>query len=174
MGRNAGLDDSQYQAMVARLTGDEMRKANGQAVLSGARVIGKATVANFASGTRFKAVNEYRPGKGGAARRLRLAPVRLFKKGREPFAVVRITEDFRARFFELGTRTRTTKGRLRIGRTRVNGHVRIVRKGKPSNRGRITARRYFESAVRSNGRSVLDSLGRRVRAAVIRIAGRKG
>ena len=51
--------------------------------------------------------------------------------------------DYRLRFFELGTKERRTKSHRRWGQ----GRKGIKRSGKPGNRGRIIASKFFNKAV---------------------------
>ncbi|UVQ81055.1 hypothetical protein NXW35_07285 [Parabacteroides distasonis] len=164
------VDISEYNRMVDRLTGKEMDKAMISAVRSGGQIIRRRTIQNFGSGTAFKAFNVYKD-RNGSTKRLPLVRLNVNKKTKD--AVVDILGDFRAKFFELGTKRRFTKGYRVTGMKRKGARLYLTRSGKPANRGIITGRRYFRKAQDSEESKVLDDMEKRVMRAVIRIGRKK-
>lgn len=117
------VDISEYNRMVDRLTGKEMDKAMISAVRSGGQIIRKRTIQNFGSGTAFKAFNVYKD-RNGSTKRLPLVRLNVNKKTKD--AVVDILGDFRAKFFELGTKRRFTKGHRVTGMKRKGARLYLT------------------------------------------------
>lgn len=164
------VDIEEYNRLLQRLTSDEVQKAMTYAVRSGANQLRKKTVENFGTGTKFKAYNVYRDRNGGT-KRLPLVTVKLGRNKQS--ATVHILGDFRARFFELGTKRRTTKGRKITGEYRKGNRTYMARIGKPANRGIITERRYFAKAQDSEETKVLGEMQTRVEKKIVQIGRRK-
>lgn len=164
------VDIEEYNRLLRRLTSDEVQRAMTYAVRSGANRIRKKTVENFASGTKFKAYNVYRD-RSGSTKRLPLVSVKLGKNKQS--ATVHILGDFRAKFFELGTRRRTTKGRKITGEIRRGNRSYLTRTGQPANRGAITRRRYFAKAQDSEGTKVLGEMQDRMEKKIVQIGRKK-
>lgn len=163
------VDISEFNRLAARLTGEEMDKAVVSAVRSGGQIIRRKTIRNFATGTAFKAFNVYK--RGGSSKRLPLVRLTVNKRGKS--ATVDILGDFRAKFFELGTKSRYTKGRRITGLRRRGRRIYLTRKGKPGYRGVISERRYFRKAQDSEESRVLGDMQNRVMKAVIKIGKKK-
>lgn len=164
------VDIEEYNRLLRRLTSDEVQRAMTYAVRSGANRLRRRTVENFDSGTKFKAYNVYRDRNGGT-KRLPLVSVKLGRSKQS--ATVHIMGDFRAKFFELGTRRRTTKGRKITGEIRRGNRSYLTRTGKPANRGIITERRYFAKAQDSEGPKVLGEMQDRMEKKIVQIGRKK-
>lgn len=170
MSNRIKVDVDEYYRMLGRLTGDESRKAMTYAVRSGANRLRRKTVDNFGTGTKFKAYNVYRD-RSGSSKRLPLVSVRMSKNRQG--ATVHILGDFRAKFFEKGTRRRTTKGRKITGEYRKGNRTYLRRTGKPANRGIITERRYFAKAQASEESRILGEMRERMERKIIQLGRKK-
>lgn len=164
------VDIEEFNRMLRRINGEESKRAITYAIRSGANMIRKKTISNFDSGTKFKAYNVYRD-RNGNTKRLQLVTVKIGKK--KDSAVVHILGDFRAKFFELGTKRRMTKGRNITGEYKKGGRTYLSRTGKPANRGIITRRLYFKKAQESEESKVLGEMLSRVEKKIIQIGRKK-
>ena len=167
---NIRVDIEEYNRLLARLTSDEAHKAMTYAVRSGANRLRRITIENFGTGTKFKAYNIYRD-RNGNSKRLPLVSIRMGKDKQS--ATVHILGDFRAKFFEMGTRRRTTKGRKITGEYRKGNRTYLSRIGKPANRGIITERRYFRKAQDSEGSKILGEMRERMERKIIQMGRKK-
>lgn len=164
------VDIDEYNRLVHDLSSDDLRRAMTYAVRSGANRIRRRTVSNFASGTNFKAYNIYRNWRG-ESKKLSLVTVKVGRDKQS--ATVHIMGDFRAKFFEMGTKRRMTKGRKITSETYNGRRTYLNRTGKPANRGAITERRYFRKAQDSEGPKVLGEMQNRMERKIIQIGRKK-
>lgn len=164
------VDIEEFNRMLKRINGEDSKKAITYAVRSGANRLRKRTIDNFGSGTKFKAYNIYRDRNGGT-KRLQLATIKMSKK--KDGATVHILGDFRAKFFELGTKRRITKGRKITGEYYKGKKLYLTRTGKPANRGIITRRLYFRKAQESEEGKILGEMRNRVEKKIIQIGKKK-
>ena len=164
------VDIEEYNHLLNRLTSEEVRKSITYTVRSGANRLRKKTIENFGTGTKFKSYNVYRD-RNGSTKRLSLVTVNLGRNKQS--ATVHIMGDFRAKFFELGTRRRTAKGRKVTGEYRKGNRTYLSRTGKPANRGIITKRRYFAKAQDSEETKVLGEMQNRVEKKIVQIGRKK-
>lgn len=137
--------------MVKSLTGSDMRKAQISAIRRNANIIKRRAYLNF-SQLRTKS----RRGSGRLSdsvyqgKRLRTVTVKVAKKTSQPTVFVHIMGDFRAKFFEGGTKERSTLGRKVVGYTSSGRRSYKKRTGKGRRTGRIQQGRYFQRAIRSS------------------------
>jgi hypothetical protein len=73
-------------------------------------------------------------------------------------AKVHIMGDFRLKFFELGTKDRTTKGHRVTGKYWKGARVYKIRAGKGGFRGRIDASKFFVKGKEMSERQVFGSM----------------
>lgn len=169
------FDSSQFDAMVKGLTGPEVKKAMIGALKSGANILKKETEKQFRSKVAIGDARVSRVNKKGKeiARWKRLATVKVDKK--TPSAKVHIMSDFRAKFFEMGTKGRKTKGHKISGyyRLRSGGRQYRARTGKGGYRGRINAGRFFLKAQRLTERKIFSNMDSVMGRLIIKIAKRR-
>jgi hypothetical protein len=154
-----GFDSHQFDAMVRGLTGSEMKKVFIGALRASGNILKKETDKQFKSKIAIGDTRVKRKNKNGKeiTKWRRLATVKIDK--RTPEAKVHIMSDFRAKFFELGTNIRRTKGHKITGyyRLRPGGRRYRSRSGKGGNRGRIIAGHFFLKAQQKTERMIFDN-----------------
>lgn len=174
------LDAKEFDALKKRLTGDELRRATK----SGLRKAGRTLVSETERRFGRLVVKHKGKGKGRLSglnhrgRVLKVASVKVFdnKKQLQPMATVSIRNrrtDYRAQFFELGTKRRYTKRPYKAKRgLRGSG-----RHGKyyPSGmyRGVIREGRYFRRAQQASERQVFTIMEQSINGHIIRQANKK-
>lgn len=155
----ASFDSHQFNAIVRGLTGPEMKKVFIGALRTSGNILKKETDKQFKSKIAIGDTRVKRKNKNGKeiTKWRRLATVKIDK--RTPEAKVHIMGDFRAKFFELGTNMRRTKGHKITGyyRLRPGGRQYRRRSGKGGNRGRIIAGHFFLKAQQITERKIFDN-----------------
>lgn len=154
----ATLDVSNLEAKLSQLTGSQLIQAGEKGAMKGAKIIQAQAYSNFGSlnnkstrGRRGSLVDSTYQG-----RKLKTVAVKYGRGTRKTgrttsnaVVFVNILGDFRAKFFELGTKERHTLGR------KVSGYVKKGRQSfkKRTGRGRYTGRiergLYFSRAITS-------------------------
>lgn len=172
------LDAEEFKGLVGRLTGEELRKS----AKSGLRRSGKELVQETEKRFGRLVVKHKGKGKGRLTglnyrgRKLPIATTKIYDKKKElqPMATVSIRNrrtDFRAQFFELGTKPRYTRKAYR-----AKGRLRN-RKSKdyPAGmyRGSIMAGRYFRRAQQASATRVFKIMGETINGHIIRQARNK-
>ena len=134
------------------LTGKEMKKVIISALRSSASILRRETDRQFRTRVNLgKSYSRSRNGKTTVGKRS-VAKIVLDKKNLS--VKVHIMDDFRAKFFELGTEKRYTKQRP---------------KKDPAYRGRITAGYHFRKAQEITRSKIFDELNVRVAKAIEKI-----
>lgn len=171
----ANLDSHQFDAMVKGLTGQEMKKVINGALKTGGNILKKETDKQFKEKIAIGDARVKRIGKGGkvTTKWRRLATVTIDK--RTPAAKVHIMGDFRAKFFELGTKKRYTKGHKNTGyhRRRPGGRWYRSRSGKGGCRGSIIAGHFFLKAQQITERKIFDGIEVVIKKYTIKVVRRR-
>lgn len=169
------FDSSQFDAMVKGLTGVEIKKAITRTLTKGAKILQEKTERQFRSSVNINGIKTKRVNKKGkeTTKWKRLATIKIDKK--EPSVKVHIMADYRAKFFEMGTKKRTTKGHKIVGgyRLSIGGRLYRKRKGKGANRGIIDAGHYFRTAQQLTERGIFDAMDRDLSKAIVAISKKK-
>lgn len=169
------FDARQFDAMVRALTGPEVKRAIISTLRVGGNILKKETEKQFQANVNINGIKTKSTNKKGKeiTRWKRLATVKVDKK--ESSVKVHIMADFRAKFFEMGTKKRTTKGHKIVGKYRLSlgGRFYRKRKGKGANRGVIKPGRYFQTAQRLTERQIFDRIDKDMSKAIIRISKKK-
>lgn len=150
------FDGSELESLISRLSSDEIRKAGERGAMAGARLVQQEAYRNFAhlnnkdskgrkgrladgryNGKRLKTV-QVKYGRGNK---------RVGRTSSNGIVFVNILGDYRARFFEFGTRPRHTLGRKVVGMRKVRGRSYRQRSGKGRYTGQITKGLYFNRAI---------------------------
>lgn len=166
-------DSSQFHSMVDRLTGPEMKKAMISTLRSSSNILKRETEAQFHSRVNLNGYRVTYKKKNGKERTKtkRLVTVIIDKK--KMYAKVHILGDFRAKFFETGTRERHTKGHKVTGDFRVGKRKYLKRTGKGGRRGRIQPGYHFRTAQQLTQEKIFQSMEERLSKAIIRISKKK-
>jgi hypothetical protein len=172
------INTSEVDAMFERLSGKERKKAQINALRSSARILQKQTEENFkhlvtksntGSGRLGSRTETYRTKKSKEVKKkYRIASVKVIK-GDTPSVKVHIMSDFRAKFFELGTKDRKTRGHKVTGYGGKRSWYK-TRTGKGGARGKITAGYYFRRAQEQTERKIFDNMDEEMRKAITKIA----
>lgn len=171
----ASLDSHQFNAMIRELTGPEMKKVVIGALRSSGNILKKETDRQFKSKISIGDIRVKRKNKKGQeiTKWKRLATVKIDK--RTPEAKVHIISDFRAKFFELGTNMRRTKGHkiTEYYQLRPGGRRYRRRSGKGGNRGRIIAGHFFLKAQQKTERMIFDNMEVVIKKYVMKVIKRR-
>lgn len=166
------FDSSQFDAMVNHLTGTQMKKAMISTLRSSANILKKETEAQFHSRVDLNGYKITYQKKGREKTKVkRLVTVVINKK--DSSAKVHIMGDFRAKFFEKGTKERYTKGHKITDEYWVGKRKYLRRSGKGGRRGRISAGYYFRTAQQLTERKIFSDIDKRLSKAIITISKRK-
>lgn len=173
---NAGIrvDASELYDMFKDLTGKEMKGVASSALRKSANILARQTTKNFQSKINISSKRKVKVKrkKGGEAERWkRIATVKVNAK--RLYAVVHIMSDFRAKFFEMGTRIRHTKGIKVTGSYYKGKRKYLNRKGKGRNTGRIKAGWFFKKAQAETERKVFSVIDENISKAIKRIQNKK-
>lgn len=168
------FDGSQFDAMVKRLTGVEIKKAITRTLIKGAKILRDETEKRFKEKININGIKTKSTNKKGkeTTKWKRLATIKVEKK--DSSVKVHIMADYRAKFFEMGTKKRTTKGHKIVGgyRLSLGGRLYRKRKGKGANRGSIDAGHYFRTAQHLTERRIFDGIDKNLSKEIIRISRR--
>lgn len=99
----------------------------------------------------------------------KVAKIKMLREG--VGAKVHIMADYKAKWFEMGTRERVTKGNRRVGyfRLRSDSNRRyFLRLGKPAKRGALTPGHFFRDAQRSKEDEIFQRIDTDISKAIIK------
>lgn len=169
MNNSVTIDTSQVERLFAGLRGKDQRKAMIDTLRSSGKILQKATEIEFKSKINISGLRINYVKNGKAKRKwLRVATLKIDTK--EPSAKVHIMADFRAKFFEMGTKKRRTKGNKITGSYWQGKRKYLKRTGQGGNRGSITAGHYFAKAQRNTEREIFGNMANEMTRAIIKIA----
>jgi hypothetical protein len=174
MSKPVTVDTSQINKLLATLAGDEKKKAVFGALRKSANILKKATDKAFKAGTKLDGETvHYRVGGEKAQKKIRgIAKTVIDRKNY--LAKVHIMGDFRAKYFEKGTKVRYTKGRKITGQARRGKRIINVRTGKGRKTGNIKAQWIFKSTKQATERRIFDNMEKQLIKAIKRIANKNG
>lgn len=163
------FDGRQFHQIVNRLTGQEMKKVMVSTLRSSANILKKETERQFHTRVALNGFKISYQRKGKERTKVnRLVTVGIEKK--DMAAKVHIMGDFRAKFFELGTKERYTKGHKITGSYQKGRRKYLNRTGKPGRRGKIQAGHYFRTAQDITREKIFSEMNKRMSKAITRIA----
>lgn len=163
MNDNVEIDDSQVQNLFARLTSKDQKKAMKSALRKAASILVKKTKSNLKQVVKNSTKKSTKYGTSLQSG----VKSKVDKEGKE--AEVHIMGDFRLKFFEKGTQPRTTKGYRIVGKEGRN----LIREGKGSNKGAITAKYFFKNAQDQTEKQIFDNLTNLLTISIKKIASKK-
>lgn len=145
------VDDRQVIEALSRLSFKKMNKAYKMAMKKSLDPILKQTKQNLRT-SGIKNVNKPYIGKNGKKYRSMISGIRssvYIGNTEDSFGKVHLMGEFRLKFFEMGTSTRRTR--------------------KGYNRGSISPKWYFRSAVNQKGKEATDTLDENIRESIIKV-----
>jgi hypothetical protein len=173
---SATIDATQVKRLLDALSGKEVKQAAIGALRGSAGILQKETESQFRAKLNFNGLKITYKTKAGKEKTKwkRIATVKVDNKALS--AKVHIMADYRAKFFELGTKPRTTKGHKVTGyfTRREGGRKYKARTGKGGFRGRITAGHFFRTAQQLTERRIFDNIEKEMTKQILRIAKRNG
>ncbi len=168
------VDDRQIKHALSELNKKDRLKAEISALRSSANILRRETIRQFAEKANLKEGykrNLFDLRKGEiVTKSAKIATVVVDK--REPSAKVHILGDFRAKFFEMGTNKRYTKGHRLTGkyyRLKPGGRKYRERTGKGGYRGYIRPVHPFRTAQQLTERKIFDNMNKRINSAIQRV-----
>lgn len=163
------FDTGRFHQMVKNLTCPEMKKVMISTLRSSTNILKKEAERQFHTRVALNGYKISYQRKGKERTKVkRLVTVVIDKKNIA--AKVHIMGDFRAKFFELGTKERYTKGHKITGSYRKGGRKYLKRTGKPGRRGKIQAGHHFKTAQDVTREKIFSEMDQRMSKAIIRIA----
>lgn len=138
------VDDRQFQEMVKSLTGDQIKKSYRTGLRKAAQILKKENDRSYELETGLHTRKKLTSEDGRTVKRSEagVARIRTYaRKGKMPFVIISIENDYMMRWFERGTKRRKTKGwkvvgmyqkgnrryKQRIGRGRYTGFIKPMR-----------------------------------------------
>jgi hypothetical protein len=166
------VDATQVNALFKALTGKQQNQAIMGALRSSARILQKETESQFKKEVNLNGYTVRRKTKSGKEKLKwkRIATVKVNNK--EQSAMVHIMADFRAKFFEMGTKDRRTKGHRITGEFVVGKRIYRKRSGKGGYRGKIKAGHFFRKAQELTEGKIFQNMDNEMTKSIIRIARR--
>ena len=168
------FDAQQFEEACNRLTGPEMKKAIRSTLATSGRILVKEAERQFTVNTKSDkgpGLNtrsfSYRSGGSIERKKARLVTLKVAKKSN--VATIHIMANFKAKFFESGTKGRWTKGHRITGRVRLFGKTRNLRTGKRGYRGAIQATHSFRTAQEKSRNAIFDDMDNRMTNVIKRI-----
>lgn len=166
------IDDHEVREFLEAVGAKGMQRVFRVQMKASARILQNEAVQNFAREHKYKGVWKQTIRRASGKTRVKARQVaRVISKikGGEVLVKVHIMDDYRAKWFEMGTKKRTTKGRLNVGyyRLRADSNRKyVLRVGEPANRGRIEADHFFRKARRSKEQSMTQDLSKRIKKVI--------
>ena len=165
------IDSSQLQSAMNTLSGKEIRQVYRNSIKKAVRPLAKATEQRYSvllSREKLSTV------KGRKSQNI----VKLLSRTRNGIIVVKvhIMQDYKAKWFEMGTAKRYTKGHRNVGYYKLNpfGKRRYIdRKGKPGYRGYIHSSWIFTTEQQKQQRSIMEGINRYINEGVTKLVNKK-
>lgn len=169
------VDSTNVRALLNALSGKQVHQAITGALRSSAKVLADATEREYTTHTNLRSHKSTITRKSGKQKTKyrRIATVKINTK--ESSAMVHIMDDFRAKFFEAGTKPRYTKGHKVTGyHTLSPNSTRLykTRTGKGGYRGSMKAGHYFQKAQEMQEQRIFANMDNELTKSLARIAKR--
>ena len=168
------FDPKQFEDACNRLTGPEMKNAIRSTLATSGRILVKEAEKQFANNTKSEGgpgLNtksfSYRYAGSIERKKARLVTLKISK--RSNVATIHILANYKAKFFEVGTKGRWTKGHKISRRVRLLGKTRILRTGKRGYRGSIQATHSFKIAQEVARDAIFNDMDKRMKNSIQRI-----
>lgn len=174
-----GIDSSGLEGFLSALGSKKMQNRLRAQLKASARIIQLKTLQKFMAKYNYHgAWKQETTRKSGKKRTKTREVAKVTSKNKSGLITVKvhIMDDYKVKWLEMGTKQRTTKGRIRAGyyRRRPDSNRKyFLRVGKPANRGKIIPGRFFESAVSVTQNEVSNDWAKRL-ANVVKKASNNG
>lgn len=167
------FDSKEFDAMRSNLTGQEMKRAIRRTLRVSATILKKETEKRFLSKINIRRNKmSYRTGRNKVTLRKQL--VKIVSDKQDKLAVkVHIMGNFKAKFFEKGTRGRRTRGHRITGSYYKGARKYLKRSGKPAWRGSNRAGHYFRNAQEAKKRDIFEEMDQRLGNEIVKLANKK-
>ena len=165
------VDASRCYALFRRISTKNQRKVSRQALRAAANKVKNQAVKNLQGviGHSVRKTTTYTRTNGKAEKHSLARGIKVVAKDAET-AKVHIMGDYRLKWFEMGTKYRTTKGSRRRGKK--------IPVRRPSNRGRVfkdqSKLRWFDKAVKAKEPEAARDIEEALRKHILKQANREG
>lgn len=165
------IDDSQLTSAMSTLSGKEIRQVYRNSIKKAVRPLAKATEQRYSV---LLSREKLGSGKGRKSQNI----VKLLSRTRNDVIVVKvhIMQDYKAKWFEMGTDKRYTKGHRNVGYYKRNpfGKRRYVeRTGKPGYRGCIRSSWIFTTEQQKQQNAIMKGIDRYINEGVTKLISKK-
>ena len=165
------IDDSQLTSAMSTLSGKEIRQVYRNSMKKAVRPLAKATEQRYSVLLSREKLNT---GKDKKSQNI----VKLVSRTRNGIIVVKvhIMQDYKAKWFEMGTNKRYTKGHRNVGyyKLRPDSKRRYVRRtGKPGYRGYIRPRWIFTTEQQKQEKSIVANMDRYLNEGITTLISKK-
>ncbi len=172
------VDDSELQRLLLAMSGNDILKLYRRNIKKAARVLQDETIRIFKSKYNYKGAwrHKVRKKSGERMKTRRIARVTSKIKSGNVIVKVHIMDDYRAKWLEMGTRNRYTKGR-RAGYYKLRADAKrryALHVGKPARRGRINEGRFFRLAQTRKSKVLMESIRNGISDAIMEEAKKNG
>jgi hypothetical protein len=165
------VDASRCYALFRRISTKNQRKVSRQALRAAANKVKNQAVKNLQGviGHSVRKTTTYTRANGKAEKHSLARGIKVVAKDAET-AKVHIMGDYRLKWFEMGTKYRTTKGSRRMGKK--------IPVRRPSNRGRVfkdqSKLRWFDKAAKAKEHEAARDIEEALRKHILKQANREG
>lgn len=165
------VDASRCYALFRRISTKNQRKVSRQALRAAANKVKNQAVKNLQGviGHSVRKTTTYTRANGKAEKHSLARGIKVVAKDAET-AKVHIMGDYRLKWFEMGTKYRTTKGSRRRGKK--------IPVRRPSNRGRVfkdqSKLRWFDKAVKAREHEAARDIEEALKKNILKQANREG
>lgn len=155
--RGVTVEDSGVRSLLVQLSDKKTSRKLLGAVRRGLNIIAKDTTESFKrlrGGFAERRVTVRK--RGGKTREKIQRVARVVVRPKEDLAKVHIMDDYRVKWFEMGTQDRFTKGRKVTGsyRLKAGGRKYLKREGRGRRVGRIRPEWFFKKSIRRTSSAV--------------------
>lgn len=165
------IDDSQLTSVMSTLSGKEIRQVYRSSMKKAVRPLAKATEQRYSVLLSREKLNT---GKGKKSQNI----VKLLSRTKDGVIVVKvhIMQDYKAKWFEMGTAKRYTKGYRNVGYYKRNpfGKRRYIdRKGKPGYRGYIHPSWIFTTEQQKQQNAIMKGIDKYINEGVTKLVNKE-
>lgn len=160
------VDDRKVRRMLKALESGKRKSIERTALLESAELLKNTTIRAYKAKTKIKETTAMK--KGGSRK---LAEVSWNESDFK--AKVHIMSHFAVKWFELGTRQRTTKGHKIVGydyKRRTGKSFYRIRKGKGGNRGKMSPLRIFKTTAYGLERKIYQHMSKKLYRSIMKVA----
>lgn len=170
------IDDSSLENFLVSLSSKKTQGMFRTQLKASARIIQMKTVQKFMRKYNYHgAWKQEITRKSGKKKTKTREVAKVTSKNKSGLITVKvhIMEDYKVKWLEMGTKKRTTKGRIGAGYYRLKGNSNrkyFLRVGKPANRGEIIPGKFFESAISVTRNEVKNDWEKRLTTVIKKVS----